>query len=335
MSIFKESAAEFKNIKSVVTAALLIALHTVFAVFVSIQVTESLRISISFIVNVVIGALYGPVMGIVCGAIGDIVQFVIKPTGPYFPGWTLNAALACFIYGIFFYKHFPAKKNAQDLPVTDKTTSNPFIRIARILLPLAAMNLMLWTPFVKVTGKGDNPLQFEGTGLSYIKEVFAGGLGSGIANMEIIAVLFMVMFVALFVLGFTKYNMVPLVISIFITFAGMLAVYTDRKTTKPLWGFVAVAVIMVIYIILTIAGMYKNGKIDIAFLIRTTLAITVDMLLVNILLGTYWVTVMYGKGFAFYFTTRFIKNIIQLPVNIILSYYVLAFIRDIRVKIGL
>lgn len=335
MSIFKESAAEFKNLKSVVTAALLIALHTVLAVFVSIQVTESLRISISFIANVVIGALYGPVMGLVCGAIGDVVQFIIKPTGPYFPGWTLSAALACLIYGIFFYKHLPAKKNVKEIADTGNASSNPFIKIARIILPLAAMNLMLWTPFVKVTGKGDNPLQFQGTGLSYIKEVLTGGLGGGIANMEIIAVLFMVMFVALFVLGFTRYNVIPLVISIFITFAGMLAVYTDRKTTKPLWGFVAVAVIMVVYIILTIAGMYRSGKIDIAFLIRTTLAITVDMLLVNILLGTYWVTVMYGKGFAFYFTTRFVKNIIQLPVNVILSYYVLAFIRDIRAKTGL
>ena len=335
MSIFKESASEFRNIRSVVTAALLIALHTVFAVFISIQVTESLRISISFIANVVIGALYGPVMGLVCGAIGDVVQFGIKPTGPYFPGWTLSAALACFIYGMFFYKHFPVKKSAAACADNTESKVNPVIRIARILLPFIAMDLMLFTPFVKVTGKGDNPIQFSGTGLSYIREVLGGGLGNGIANMEIIAILFMIMFVALFILGFTRYNMIPLVISIFITFAGMLAVYTDRKTTRPLWGFVAVAVIMIVYIILTIAGMYRNGKIDISFLIRTTLAITIDMLLVNILLGTYWVTIMYGKGFAFYFTTRFIKNIIQLPVNVILSYYVLAFIRDIRVKIGL
>jgi ECF transporter S component (folate family) len=196
MSIFKSSAAEFKNLKSVVTAALLIALHTVLAVFVSIQVTESLRISIAFIANVVIGCLYGPVMGLFCGAVGDIVQFVIKPTGPYFPGWTLSAALACFIYGMFFYKHFPAKK-------------------------------------------------------SYNK-------GQAIRSFL---------------------------------------------------------------------------HIDIAFLVRTILAIALDIVVVNILLGTYWVNLMYGKGFWFYFSTRFAKNMIQLPINVILSYYVLAFLRDIRAKV--
>ena len=41
---FAFSAKEFKSIKSIVAAALLIALHTVLAVFVSIQVTPTLRI---------------------------------------------------------------------------------------------------------------------------------------------------------------------------------------------------------------------------------------------------------------------------------------------------
>ena len=97
--IFVDSAKEFKNLKSVIMAALLVALHTVFAMFLSIQVTDSLRISVSFIANVAAGCLFGPVMGFVCGGIGDIIQFVLKPTGPYFPGWTLSAALAGFIYG--------------------------------------------------------------------------------------------------------------------------------------------------------------------------------------------------------------------------------------------
>ena len=49
--IFVDSAKEFKNLKSVIMAALLVALHTVFAMFLSIQVTDSLRISVSFIAN--------------------------------------------------------------------------------------------------------------------------------------------------------------------------------------------------------------------------------------------------------------------------------------------
>ena len=99
---FAFSAKEFKSIKSMVFAALLVALHTVLAVFVSIQVTPSLRISVSFLANCAIGYMFGPVMGFVCGGLGDLIQFVIKPQGAYFPGWTLSAALAGFIYGLFF-----------------------------------------------------------------------------------------------------------------------------------------------------------------------------------------------------------------------------------------
>lgn len=104
-----------QNVRSLVTAALLIALHTVLAYFVSFQVTPSLRISVSFLANVVTGAMFGPVVGFICGGVGDIVQFVIKPTGPYFWGWTINAALAGLIYGTFLYKKFPRKGKVFDI----------------------------------------------------------------------------------------------------------------------------------------------------------------------------------------------------------------------------
>ena len=39
--------------------------------------------------------------------------------------------------------------------------------------------------------------------------------------------------------------------------------------------------------------------IDFKFLIRVVLALTIDTLLVNVLLGTYWCSIMYGKGFMF------------------------------------
>ena len=66
---FKDSSQEFKNVRSLVTAALLIALHTVLAYFVSFQVTPSLRISVSFLANVVTGAMFGPVVGFICGGV--------------------------------------------------------------------------------------------------------------------------------------------------------------------------------------------------------------------------------------------------------------------------
>lgn len=179
---FKHSALEFQKLRSLTVAALLVAVHTVMAFFLSFQITGSLRISLSFLANVLIGAMFGPVMGFACGAAGDLIQFVIKPTGPFFPGWTLNAALACMIYGMFFYHKYPSK----------------------------AFDWKLW--------------------------------------------------------------------------------------------------------------------------LRCSLVLLFDTLLVNVLLGTYWCTVMYGKGFWFYFSSRFAKNILQLPINIVLTYYMLLFAKRLKIK---
>ena len=48
--------------------------------------------------------LYGPVVGGIVAAAGDILNLIIKPTGAYFPGFTLNALLSGMIYGCFLYK---------------------------------------------------------------------------------------------------------------------------------------------------------------------------------------------------------------------------------------
>lgn len=170
LTSFKESAKEFKSVRSLVLAALLVALHTVFSFFLSIQVTPSLRISISFLINVIIGVTLGPVMGFVCGGVGDIVQFVIKPTGPFFPGWTISAALAGLIYGSFLYKKYPqAKKTVlkkfspasqeeetETEQNADKSKSSLFKTlnlVSGLLIPFINLALMAFMPLAKVSDK--------------------------------------------------------------------------------------------------------------------------------------------------------------------------------------
>lgn len=194
---FVDSAKEFTNLRSLITAALLVALKTILTVFVSIQVTDSVRISISFVCSVIIGAFYGPVMGFVTGGLSDIIQFLIKPTGAFNPGLTLNACLAGFIYGLFFYGKFPKK-------IPSKEAGNEF-----------------------------------------------------------------------------------------------------SKTLKR--------------------GLQIFLNIDIPFLLLCTLAMIVDAFCVNIFLGTFWISKMIGTNYWVLFVPRMIKNLVQLPINIILSYYVLYF----------
>ena len=41
----------------------------------------------------------------IVGALGDILSFIIAPTGAYFPGFTINGFITGFIYGMFLYKN--------------------------------------------------------------------------------------------------------------------------------------------------------------------------------------------------------------------------------------
>ena len=102
-TIFTESAKEIRKTKSLVTLAVLLALAVVLG-FVSVQVTESLRVGFSFLPNAVSGQLFGPVGGMLVGGLADILKYLVKPTGPFFPGFTISGVLGGLIYGLVLYK---------------------------------------------------------------------------------------------------------------------------------------------------------------------------------------------------------------------------------------
>lgn len=83
--------------------ALLIALQIVFTRFFSIT-TPVVRIGFSFLPIAVTSILYGPVWGAIAAAIADVIGMMLFPSGAYFPGFTVSAALSGFIYGIFLHK---------------------------------------------------------------------------------------------------------------------------------------------------------------------------------------------------------------------------------------
>lgn len=73
--------------------------------YISIQVSPSLRIGVAFLATAMLGMLFGPVLGGVVAGLGDVIKFFLKPTGPFFPGFTITALLGGVIYGMFFYKN--------------------------------------------------------------------------------------------------------------------------------------------------------------------------------------------------------------------------------------
>ena len=102
-NLFKRSALEFKNIRSMVVTAMLIALDLALKLATDIVITEDLKLSFAFIALASIGMLYGPTVGFVAGMITDIVGFMIKPTGAFDIRFTLIEALGALLYGLFLY----------------------------------------------------------------------------------------------------------------------------------------------------------------------------------------------------------------------------------------
>ncbi len=101
------SVKEFKHLRTLVIAALLSAISIAMG-GLFIPVSESLRVYFSFIPRAILGAVCGPVVGLVAGAVIDLTEFFLFPTGfSFFPGYTLNTMLGVFFYGLFLYRQKP------------------------------------------------------------------------------------------------------------------------------------------------------------------------------------------------------------------------------------
>ena len=94
---FVDSSKEMKNLDTLVLTALFIALGIVLGQF-SVQITQDVKVGISFIATQLTATLFGPVVGGIMGGVADILKFIIKPTGAFSILWTLNAIVGPMIY---------------------------------------------------------------------------------------------------------------------------------------------------------------------------------------------------------------------------------------------
>ena len=92
-----------RDIRTITGSALLIAAAVIIDFF-RFVFSNILEISFSFLALAMTGLLYGPLVGGVVGGISDIIQYIVRPSGPFFPGFTLNSILSGVIFGMFLYK---------------------------------------------------------------------------------------------------------------------------------------------------------------------------------------------------------------------------------------
>lgn len=94
--------AKLSDIRVLTVSAMMLALSTILG-FLKVPVTELIELRFAYLPIACTGMLFGPAVGAIVGGMSDILGFIVKPTGPYFPGFTITAAAAGAIYGLFLY----------------------------------------------------------------------------------------------------------------------------------------------------------------------------------------------------------------------------------------
>lgn len=100
---WREAANSLRNVRCLVFAALMVAAANILSQF-SIPVGESLKISFGFLARATCALVCGPVLGVTYGFVEDILSYVLKPSGVFFPGYTLTTMLGMLIYALCFYR---------------------------------------------------------------------------------------------------------------------------------------------------------------------------------------------------------------------------------------
>ena len=101
--LMKTSAEQLRKVPALTGTAMLTALNVIVGTLF-IPITPTLRIGFSSIAAAVCGMYYGPICTGFAGVIADTLKYIIRPDGPYFPGFAVNEFLTGMIYGCFFYK---------------------------------------------------------------------------------------------------------------------------------------------------------------------------------------------------------------------------------------
>ena len=88
----------------IILTAILIALNVILERFVPTYSVWNNNISVGFVTVAFAACYLGVPYAIAVGGFGDLIGALIKPFGPYFPGYTITNMLVGLCLGIFLYK---------------------------------------------------------------------------------------------------------------------------------------------------------------------------------------------------------------------------------------
>ena len=99
-----------KNLtKQICVLALLTAAGVVLGRLVPVVNLWNTKIEFAFVAVMLAACISGPIGGAVVGALVDFIGAILMPTGAYFPGFTVTAAITGLVFGLLLYKkiNFP------------------------------------------------------------------------------------------------------------------------------------------------------------------------------------------------------------------------------------
>ena len=99
-----EAAKQLKDVRMLTIAALIVALRIVVK-FIKIPLAAGLSISLDAYVNSLGSIIYGPVVGLVVGAVSDLLGCIVTgQMAEYFPPFMLVEMMSSFIFALFFWR---------------------------------------------------------------------------------------------------------------------------------------------------------------------------------------------------------------------------------------
>ncbi len=100
----RDSLAELKSTRNMTACAMLLAVQILLGFVGTINIGNAIRITFTYLAVATTAYLFGPIPAMINTALSDIIMYLLRPTGAFHPGFTLTAALAGLVYGLFFYR---------------------------------------------------------------------------------------------------------------------------------------------------------------------------------------------------------------------------------------
>ncbi len=100
---WRDAAAEFRDTRMLVFAALMIALRVALK-SIRIPVAPNLDIYVTLFVNALGAMTFGPVVAIAAAAVSDTLGCLLFPSGPYFFPFILTEIAGSLVFALFLYR---------------------------------------------------------------------------------------------------------------------------------------------------------------------------------------------------------------------------------------